>query len=346
MYRHMTEMSPFAYSVYKAKYSMDGKEEWPDTSERVARNVMAAIDANPREVQHLLEERKFLPGGRYLYASGRGLHQVNNCLLLKAEDSREGWSDVTQKAMMALMTGAGIGIDYSDLRGRGAPILKTGGQSSGPISLMNVINEVGRNVMQGGSRRSAIWAGLNWKHPDIFEFIHLKDWPEEVKALKANDFNFPATMDMTNISVQLDDEFFAAYNDITHPMYNHAQRVYWQTVKSMVLTAEPGFSIDIGDNSGETLRNACTEVTSRDDSDVCNLGSVNLARVASIGELEEIVAHATEFLIAGTIYSHVPYDKVADTREKNRRLGLGLMGIHEWLMMRGKKYGPSISSNG
>jgi ribonucleoside-diphosphate reductase alpha chain len=110
----------------------------------------------------------------------------------------------------------------------------------------------------------------------------------------------------------------------------------------MIRTAEPGFSVDIGDNAGETLRNACTEVTSRDDSDVCNLGSINMARIESVEEMAEVTRLGTLFLLAGTVYSHLPYEKVNETREKNRRLGLGVMGIHEWLLVRGKPYAPDV----
>lgn len=339
------KMSKFAETIYKQKYSLDGREEWSDTARRVGTHVMAALGYTPtstetERITKYIEERKFLPGGRYLYASGRPLHQVQNCLLLRAEDSREGWGDLWTKSGMALMTGAGIGIDYSDIRPEGSVINRTGGFASGPCSLMYSINEIGRQVMQGGSRRSAIWAGLSWKHPDIFKFIRFKDWSPELREMKAKDFNFPLAMELTNISVQLDDEFFAAYHDRSHHLHSHATEVYWSNLRRMLKTAEPGFSIDAGKNAGETLRNACTEVTSADDSDICNLGSINLARVESLHELEDVVDAATLFLIAGTVYSDVPYEKVAQIREKNRRLGLGVMGIHEWLLQRGKHYGP------
>lgn len=339
------ELSSWANHIYKQKYSYDGVEEWPDTARRVAVNVMGALDYGPHsdevsEITRLITQRKFMPGGRYLYASGRGLHQTQNCLLLRADDTREGWADLMNKAGMALMTGAGIGVDYSDVRPKGSAITRTGGTASGPISLMCIINEIGRNVMQGGSRRSAIWAGLSWLHPDVMDFITAKDWSEEVRDIKSRDFNFPATLDMTNISVILDDRFFEAYHNPLDNYHRRAQEVYWSTVKRMTKTAEPGFSVDTGINSGETLRNACTEVTSRDDSDICNLGSINMARIESVAEMRSVVELASLFLLAGTVYSHVPYDKVDEVRSKNRRLGLGLMGIHEWLLLRGKAYGP------
>lgn len=187
---------------------------------------------------------------------------------------------------------------------------------------------------------SAIWAGLNWKHQDIYKFIHSKNWSEDVRKLKAKDFNFPAQLDGTNISVLLDDDFFKAYHDEKHILHTQAQQVYWETTKQMLKTAEPGFSVDIGQNAGETLRNACCELTSRDDSDICNLGSINMARIESLEEMKRVTEVATAFLLAGTVYSDVPYAKVDQVRTKNRRLGLGLMGVHEWLLKNGKKYGP------
>jgi ribonucleoside-diphosphate reductase alpha chain len=103
-------------------------------------------------------------------------------------------------------------------------------------------------------------------------------------------------------------------------------------------TGEPGFSFNFGDKENETLRNACTEVTSEDDSDVCNLGSVNIGNIRSIEEFKDVVTLASKFLVCGTLRADLPYDKVYKVREKNRRLGLGLMGIHEWLLQRGQAY--------
>ncbi len=341
-------MSAFATTIMQQKYSHDlpggGKETWEQIAARVARNVLKSVSASKEQIEattKMIAEKKFIPGGRYLYASGRPFHQVQNCLLLRVEDSREGWADLLHKASMALMTGAGIGIDYSGIRPEGAKIRKTGGFATGPLALIAMVNECGRGIMQGGARRAAIWAGLNWTHPDIMRFIHIKNWSSEVCALKEKDFNFPATLDGTNISVLLDDEFFKAYNNEKHRLYAHAQSVYWSTVRQMLKTAEPGFSIDCGPNKGETLRNACTEVTSSDDSDICNLGSINMARIESLEEMGKAVELGTAFLLAGTVYSDVPYAKVDQVRTKNRRLGLGLMGLHEWLLKRGMRYEPN-----
>lgn len=359
----------FAHGIYKDKYAW-GDEEWPETAKRVPAAVMPALYDAPgarrgevswqeiedatRRITGLITNREFIPGGRYLYAAGRDLHQVQNCLLMRAEDTREGWSELTYKGTMALMTGAGIGVEYSDIRPSGSLISRTGGTASGPLSLMNMINEVGRNVMQGGARRSAIWAGLNWDHPDIFDFIRSKDWPQWLRKQKDKDPTVAAPLDMTNISVGLDRSFFLCFDSPRggeqRALYagdapdgggwhDWARRVYNLTISKMLTTAEPGFSVNY-DNPRENLRNACTEIASEDDSDVCNLGSMNLARFDNIDQFRSAVRDATLFLLAGTLYSDLPYDKVYEIREKNRRLGLGLMGVHEFLLKRGKPYGP------
>jgi ribonucleoside-diphosphate reductase alpha chain len=336
-----TVLTPLGETIFKQKYSLNGLEDWTDTAHRVVSNVVGPyFPEHVDEIVDLISNMKFLPGGRYLYASGKRYHQVNNCVLLKVEDSREGWASLMQRITQALMTGAGIGIVYSDLREEGALVKGMGGLSTGPLALMQMVNESGRHIMQGGSRRSAIWAGLHWNHPDIFKFIQIKDWDDFTKQRKEQDYNHPAPMDMTNISVILDDDFFAAYDDDTHEQHHWAQQVYWMTIEHMLTTGEPGFSVDVGENAGEHLRNACTEITSADDNDVCNLGSINLAQIDDKAEFERAVELGTLFLLCGTMYSMLPYPEVGETREKNRRLGLGLMGVYEWLAVRGKPYAP------
>ena len=343
----MSEMSVFARSILERTYShkkADGTlESWEDIADRCVKHTLRAVGVDMRssmgkELKRVITARKFIPAGRYLYAAGKQYHQVNNCLLLRVHDSREGWSELLQKASMSLMSGAGIGVNYSDIRHENAIIRKTGGVASGPLPLIQIVNECGRGIIQGGSRRSAIWAGLRWNHPDIHKFIRAKNWPDEIHALKAKDFSFPAPLDITNISVGLDDDFFLAFNDPDDIEHAMANSVYWETIEQMLRTGEPAFTVDCGKNSGENLRNACCEVSSRDTDDICNLGSINLGRVESLEELRSIVDLATGFLLAGSVYTDVPYSDVDRVLSKNRRLGLGLMGVHEWLLKRGKKY--------
>ena len=336
--------SKFSEDIFKFKYAHDGCETWADLSRTLVEDVCSdhMTKEDRSQLKKYITELKFIPGGRYLYYAGRPNKFFNNCYLLKAEeDSREDWANLSWKSESCLMTGGGIGVDYSIYRPAGSTISRTGGEASGAIPKMNMINEIGRRVMQGGSRRSAIYASLNWKHGDIEDFLKAKDWQsmpvgstgKTLWDIKQEDFNFPAPLDMTNISVNYDTEWLLNYWKT-----GDVGSVFKQNVKQAMQSAEPGFSFNFFDKENETLRNACTEVTSSDDSDVCNLGSINLGRVDDIEEFRDIVDLATKFLICGTMKAQLPYRAVYETREKNRRLGLGLMGMHEWLVKKGSRY--------
>lgn len=332
--------TPFAEQIFRTKYAQGPNDSWDALAERVVadvcgtrENTLPALmsESDQRELAEHIKQMRFLPGGRYLYYAGRPYKAYNNCYLLRAEeDTREEWSAVTWRAMSCLMTGGGIGIDYSRLRPAGRSLVRTGGVASGPIPLMSAINEIGRNVMQGGSRRSAIYASLNWQHEDIPLFLTAKNWDERTRALKSESFNAWAPLDMTNISVNYDDA------SLTEGLT--ANSVFMENCRQAMQTGEPGFSFNFGNKQNETLRNACTEVTSEDDSDVCNLGSINLGNIHTLEDFKSVVELASKFLVCGTLRADLPYDKVHKVREKNRRLGLGLMGIHEWLLQRGQKY--------
>jgi ribonucleoside-diphosphate reductase alpha chain len=328
----------FARNIFKLKYAQGPEDTWDALADRLVEDVCGTrwgtdrplmSEGERRQLSEHIKNFRFIPGGRYLYYAGRPFHAFNNCYLLRAEeDTREEWSSLTQRAMACLMTGGGIGADYSRLRPAGKFLSRTGGISSGPIPLMQIVNEAGRHIRQGGSRRSAIYASLNWQHEDIPEFLKAKNWSTEVRELKSKDFNFPAPLDMTNISVNYDDAWGCEAGN----------SVFLENCRQAMMTGEPGFSFNFGDKENETLRNACTEVTSEDDSDVCNLGSINLGNIETLAEFGDVVSLASKFLVCGTLRADLPYEKVYKVREKNRRLGLGLMGIHEWLLKRGASY--------
>lgn len=335
---HERFKTSFARNIFRQKYSQGPEDTWDALADRLVEDVCGSrwgtdrpllSEGDRAQLAQYIKEFKFVPGGRYLYYAGRPYKAYNNCYLLRAEeDTREEWANVTWRAMNCLTTGGGIGIDYSRLRPEGKPLSRTGGTSSGPIPLMSAINEVGRSVMQGGSRRSAIYASLNWQHEDIPKFMVAKNWNDLTVREKAADFNFPGHLDMTNISINYDDAWGCEAGN----------SVFLENCKQAMMTGEPGFSFNFGDKENETLRNACTEVTSEDDSDVCNLGSINLGNISSLSEFTSVVTLASKFLVCGTLRADLPYDKVYAVREKNRRLGLGLMGIHEWLLQRGYGY--------
>jgi len=282
----------FASNVFRFKYAQGASDTWAKTAERIVEDVCGTrwgkaerllSKEECRDLVECIKTMKFLPGGRYIYYCGRPYSAWNNCYLLRAEeDTREEWSAVTWRAMSCLMTGGGIGIDYSRLRPAGKALSRTGGTASGPLPLMYAINEIGRNVMQGGSRRSAIYASLNWQHEDIAAFLKSKNWSQAIRESKEKDFNAVAPLDMTNISVNYDDAALG------YPFYQIVEEnpndsisklkdnpVFLQNVRQAMETGEPGFSFNFGSKQNETLRNACTEVTSEDDSDVLTISTLH-----------------------------------------------------------------------
>ena len=339
-------------TVFKEKYATNPYETWEDRANIVVNAICGDMDGHKNNLMdkddkdqlvRFIADFKFIPGGRYLWYSGRDARFFNNCYLLKLEeDSREEWAAVTQRAMSCLMTGGGIGTDISICRPSGRQLKSTGGVASGPIPLLHILNEVGRNVMQGGSRRSALYGSMNWQHEDAQNFLHEKNWhnmiidgafnkdgsPFTIADAKKANFNYPAPLDMMNISLNYDDVWLNGGDS----------SIFTENCKQALMTGEPGFSFNFGEKQHETLRNACTEITSSDDSDVCNLGSVNFANIETISELKDVVNLSSKFLICGLLRAKLPYKKVEQVRQKNSRIGLGIMGLHEWLLKRDSKY--------
>ena len=336
--------SKFSEDIFNTKYAHEGAETLHELACTLVEDV-CQDNLNRDEKEELIDHisnLRFLPGGRYLYYAGRDKKFFNNCYLLKAEeDTREDWANLSWKSESCLMTGGGIGVDYSVYRAEGQTLKGTGGIASGPLPKMEMINSIGQKVMQGGSRRSAIYASLNWKHEDVSKFLKIKNWSDMTVGttgqtlfdIKQDDFNFPAPLDMTNISVNYDTEWLLNYWE-----KGEIGNVFESNCKQALKTGEPGFSFNFFEKENETLRNACTEVTSESDSDVCNLGSLNFARIDDLNQLQQVVQLATKFLLCGTTRAELPYDKVYTVRQENRRLGLGLMGLHEWLIQRNNRY--------
>lgn len=349
---HKSELGPFkttfAENIYIQKYGHLGT--WDTLSKTIVRDVCSSILTKDEcdELTQLIRTMKFIPGGRYLFYAGKPFKAWNNCYAFDTlEDTREEWGRICKVVSDALMTGGGLGVCYSRLRARGKPLKKTGGTASGPVPLMRSVNEIGRNVMQGGGRRSAIYASLHWWHDDIIEFLNVKNWHMlpigkarhgsrvyTLQDAKEDDFNFPAPLDMTNISVNYDNEFLAPNTT----MADTAKIVFNMNCLHALMTGDPGFSFNFGDKNNEYLRNACCEFTTETDSDICNLGSVNLGNIESLQEFRYVVELATKFLLCGSLLAHLPGEKFYEVREKNRRIGLGLMGIHEWLLRRNYRY--------
>lgn len=332
--------------VFK-KYQLYPGETWANRARTVAEVVCGGLLGNEELdlVDNAIRDFRFLPGGRYLYYSGRPSAFYNNCFLLRAEeDTRQEWARLAQAFTLCLMVGGGVGCDYSRLRCRNSPLKSTGGVASGAVSCAKMMDGIGHEVRQGGGRRSALYASLNWQHGDIKEFLIAKNWHlMEIMGYREAgdqffvsdavdaDFDYQAPLSHTNMSINYDDAWLDRPDRLSEP-------VFLENVFQAMMTGEPGFSFNFGAKSDHTLRNACTEVDSADDSDVCNLGSVNMAACQDFTEFVDTCYAAALFQICGSVRSEVPYDKVRQVRDQNRRIGVGLMGVHEWLLWRGHRY--------
>ncbi len=331
-----------AYNWFRSKYALYPGETWAQRCLAVVTSVCKGLMTKDEmewgiEMMRLF---KWMPGGRYIYYGGREAKFYNNCyVLIGQEDTREEWARLLGDAASCLLTGGGVGADYSVFRHAGLPLNRTGGTSSGPIPLMEAVNDFGRRARQGGGRRSALYASLDRTHGDIGQFLTIKDWKSRALweggptywQVKMENFDADAPLDMTNISVNYADDWVENPNREMDP-------VFLKNIEMAMRNGEPGFSFNFGKYAGETGRNACTEVSSRDDSDVCNLASPNLARIESREEMYQISEWVAKFQVCGSIRADVPYDRVRTVREKNRRLGQGIMGYHEWLLQRGYRY--------
>ena len=249
-------------AIFQTKYKHAGCETWPQLAATIAEEVcqgLVPVDV-VKELTLAIENMEFVPGGRYLYYAGRPRKYYNNCFLLKSEeDTKEDWAALSWKAERCLTTGGGIGNDYSVYRGKGSILKGSGGEASGPLSKAMMINEIGRHVMQGGSRRSAIYGSIRWGHPDAPLFLKAKDWASmpvgqtgfSYADVKAQDFNFPAPLDCTNISINYDTAWLEQYKST-----GDYGELFKQNIAMAMRNGEPGFSFNFYQHENETLRNA------------------------------------------------------------------------------------------
>ena len=261
-YKHNILRHQYSEDIFKKRYRHDGCETWEALAKTVTESVVGDyVDKETKSaIENAIAKMWFIPGGRYLYYAGRPVKYWNNCYLLRAEeDSREDWANLSWKAESCLITGGGIGVDYSVYRPEGALISRTGGTASGPIPKMQMLNEIGRRIMQGGSRRSAIYASLNWRHPDAGKFLTVKDWDKypvagtgmSVADVKKLDFDFAAPLDGTNISLNYDTDWLMNYYRSGNP-----GDTFTENIAMAMKNGEPGFSFNFFEKEKETLRNA------------------------------------------------------------------------------------------
>ncbi len=330
-----------------------------DTWRRVARAI-ASVESDPEQWERhfaaALEDFRFLPGGRILAGAGLGKDvTLFNCFVAGGlVDSLEGILESLKETAITMQYGGGIGLDFSPLRPRGSPAVRTGATASGPVSFMHVWDTMCETLLATGRRRGAMMGTLRCDHPDIEAFIDAK---RDAAALH----NF-------NLSVLITDDFLSAVDDdrewpLRYPSGGEAitrtrvsaKKLWWHIVDSALETAEPGLLFVDTINRENNLwycesisaTNPCGEVP-LPAYGACDLGSVNLAGAVSAPfsaaaaidheYIERLSAVAVRFLDNVIDVSRFPLEKQALQARRTRRIGLGITGLGDALAMLGLRY--------
>jgi len=341
---------------YRLRQSQTAAE--PDveaTWRRVAR-ALAGAEADPARWEgrfyEALENFRFLPAGRILAGAGTGRNlTLFNCFVMgQIPDSLDGIFSHLREAALTLQQGGGIGYDFSPLRPRGAPVVATGADASGPLSFMDVWDAMCATVASAGARRGAMMATLRCDHPDIEAFVTAKR-----TAGRLTNFN---------LSVLVTDAFMAAVaQDADWPLRFGGE--VWRTVRAKGLWdsilrntyewSEPGVifidRINALNNLAycETIQstNPCGEQP-LPPYGACLLGSVNLAALVdrpfspeaalSLEALDELARIAVRMLDNAIDVSRFPLEAQAAEARAKRRIGLGVTGLADALVMLGLRY--------
>lgn len=346
-----------AIDVLRSKYLAPGETGPLQIWDRVAR-AMASVEEDSETWYHrffsLLIDFKFIPGGRVMHGAGRDDARrkptLSNCYVIPIrEDSLEGIYSCLRESAMVFRTGGGVGTDLSILRPKGATVNATVDASPGCTAFMNLLSESTNAVSQAG-RRGALMLTLRVDHPDIDDFITIKNDANRTKVQYAN------------ISVLITHEFMRAVMDDTDFDLRWGGKVYrtvrarelWGTInKNAHASAEPG--IIFWDTMREyhnveyanplTSTNPCGEQPLASYT-ACNLGNLNLLKFVhedgtfDYDDLAESTRVATRFLddvIEYNMPNHA-FDRIEKAVSSDRRVGLGITGLADALIVMGLRY--------
>jgi ribonucleoside-diphosphate reductase alpha chain len=370
--------------VWQTKYRFADERSVAETWRRIAR-ALAAVEPKDAALWQerffgLLQDFKFLPGGRIQAGAGTARHvTLFNCFVMgRVEDSIPGIFRALEEGAVTMQQGGGIGIDYSTLRPRGTQTKGAGGVASGPVSFMQVWDAMCGTILSTGARRGAMMATLRCDHPDIEEFVAAKQPPGQLRRF--------------NLSVQVTDAFMAAVRDdadwpllfpaaafegdgetvmrawpgaagpVPCRIVRHLRaRQLWDLIlRATYDYAEPGVLFIDRINRLNNLwyrehisaTNPCGEIP-LPPYGACDLGSLNLTRFVSSPftqdarieheRLSEAAAVAVRLLDNVIDASRFPLPQQAENARGSRRIGLGITGLADALVMLGQRYGSEQS---
>ena len=346
-----------AADVLRNKYLAPGEEGPLDLWERVARALAGVEDDSDywyEEFFGILFDFKFVPGGRVMHGAGRDDARrkptLSNCYVIPiTEDSLEGIYGCLTESAMVYRTGGGVGTDLSILRPKGAPVNATVAGSPGSTSFMNLLSESTNTVSQAG-RRGALMLTMRVDHPDIEDFITIKNDKSRRKVQYAN-ISCLITHEFMRAVID-DTDFDLRWNGSTFKTIR-ARELWRRIIENAHASAEPG--IIFWDTMREyhnveyanplVSTNPCGEQPLAAYT-ACNLGSINLSKFVDkegafdYEELAEVARTATRFLDDVIDYNMEAHalDKIQEAVASDRRIGLGITGLADALVRMGIKY--------
>lgn len=359
--------APIAEQIWDMKYrfkqadgtAIDATVE--DSWRRIAQDL-ARVEENPAEWEDkfysALEDFKFLPAGRITAGAGtdRSVTLFNCFVMGTIPDSMGGIFEMLKEAALTMQQGGGIGYDFSTIRPKGAGVKGVAADASGPLSFMDVWDSMCRTIMSAGSRRGAMMATMRCDHPDIEDFITAK--------------SDAARLRMFNVSVLITDPFMEAVKadgpwDLVFEgqVYRTVQaRALWDGImKATYDYAEPGVIFIDRINAANNL-NYCETIAATNPCGeqplppygACLLGSINLARLVShpfekaavLDEalLADLVGTSVRMMDNVVDASKFPLEAQAREAAAKRRIGLGVTGLADALLMLGLRYGSDAAA--
>jgi ribonucleoside-diphosphate reductase alpha chain len=359
--------APLAEEIWSAKYRFSTPDHTTEnTIEATWRRVAKALAApeeetlraeHARHFNAALRDFRFLPGGRILAGAGTGRSvTLFNCFVMGTiPDTLDGIFAQLREAALTMQQGGGVGMDFSTIRPKGAPVHGVGAEASGPLSFMDAWDAMCRTVMSAGARRGAMMGCLRIDHPDIEAFIDAKRDPAKLR-------NF-------NLSVLVTDAFMAALRaDADWPLTFDG--VVFRIVKAGVIWeklmratydgAEPGVIFIDRINALNTLADIETIAATNPCGEqplppygACLLGAINLARLVKApftdnahidpDDLAALVAVAVRMLDNVIDLSKYPLPQQAEEAMSKRRIGLGVTGLADALIFCRTRYGDEAA---
>lgn len=362
----MSPIAPISQQIWDMKYRLKGPngnpvdQSIPDTWRRIAQ-ALAVAEQNPAAHEQgffeALEDFRFLPAGRIVAGAGTARKvTLFNCFVMgTVPDDMAGIFEHLKEAALTMQQGGGIGYDFSTIRPRGAPVKGVGADASGPLSFMDVWDAMCRTIMSAGSRRGAMMATLRCDHPDIEAFIEAK---REANRLR-----------MFNLSVLVTDAFMDAvkqnlpweltFNGTAYRTVN-ARELWDKIMRATYAFAEPGVIFIDRINTRNNLH-YCETISATNPCGeqplppygACLLGSINLARLVKspfeadaaldLDLLDDLTRRAVRMMDNTIDVSNFPLEQQAKEARNKRRIGLGVTGLADALIMVGARYGSAKS---